>query len=73
MELLFGLDFGVVRRSELEDELDELEADDEPPPPDEVSDLRLGVSTPILEHVLASNASGLLFASNCKKKKKKKD
>ena len=55
-------DLGVVRRSfefteELEDELDEEE--DEP-----VIDLRLGVSTPILEHVLASSASGLLLASS---------
>lgn len=35
--------------------------DDEPP---DVNDLTLGVSTPILEHVLANNANGLLLASN---------
>ena len=58
-------DFGVVRRSfedELVDELEDEFEEDEP-----VNDLTLGVSTPMLEQVLASSARGLLLASNYRK------
>lgn len=55
-------DLGVVRLS-LEDELAE-ELDDELEQEEPVRDLTLGVSTPMLEHVLASSAKGLLLASS---------
>ena len=81
--------FGVVRRLLLfivtleslfeKEPFDDVDDDDDP---DELfvepfNDFRLGLSTPMLEQVLANNANGLLFASNCEinqmKKKKKKE
>lgn len=44
------------------EELDEVLEEEELE--EDVSDLTLGVSTPMLEHVLASRARGLLFASS---------
>lgn len=63
---LIDLHFGVGRLSleaeELAEELEEVLEEEELE--EDVSDLTLGVSTPMLEHVLASKAKGLLLASS---------
>lgn len=69
-----AFDLGVRRRSPAAEEFDDDDEDEEEesvddecvlaPDVEPVSDLRLGVSTPMLEHVLASKANGLLLASN---------
>lgn len=51
-----------LEAEELAEELEEVV--DEEELEEDVSDLTLGVSTPMLEHVLASRARGLLLASS---------